>query len=129
MGDYYELTDDPERVLERLTHDYSIFPTTPDELFKAYLEREMPQLPKNVSITVDVPTYLELQHIKDNITKTYTLGFPLESFSDGTTGITDEMQKIASIENRHIDIVSNIIDMFKKDSLGALSLRDIVSYK
>lgn len=79
-------------------------PSTPEDLFKMYMNREMPLFPK-MHICVDPPTYDELQHIKDCVSKSYSLRIPTRDLeSDAVLGIFD-------IENRHISILSHLIDM------------------
>lgn len=106
-------------ILENLLNgEDDVFPSTTDELFKAYLERKEPELPKNVTIVVDAPTYWELQHIKDNIINSYSLDF---RFPPNDIDFTkpdphlEEKQKIGSIENRHTRIICDILDMFAID--------------
>ena len=79
-------------------------PSTPEDLFKMYMNREMPLFPKT-HIYVDPPTYDELQHIKHCVDKSYSLGvFTRDLESDAVLGVLD-------IENRHISILSHLIDM------------------
>ena len=82
-------------------------PSTPEDLFKMYLDRKVPDLPKNIGVEVDRVSYNELQHIKDCISKSYSVRIPTSNLN------VETIVGINEIETRHIKIISDIIDMFK----------------
>ena len=87
------------------------FGETLDDMFKFYLDRDIPTcVPEKVEIAVSQDVYDELQHIKDCVQKTYSLGIPTKDLD------TDTIVKLCSIENRHKDILTNIMDSFTLNS-------------
>jgi len=93
----------------------TVFGDTIGDMFKSYLERPMPSvMPEKVMIGVNQATYDELQHIRQGINASYSLGIPTSSLTVNDIP-NDEIQDLIGIkliETRHKNILNKVIDSF-----------------